>query len=96
MYGMQSCMMLALCKADPVPCIGHWIDMRAQLEFVCECFAQPGDSVRAWHVASAVRSGSDRSYLFRVGFIPSGSYRLYTFRQALPPSEGDPPNSMRA
>ena len=39
-----------------------------------------------------MRSGSDRSYLLRVGFIPS----LYTFRQAFPTNAGGPSKSMRA
>ena len=80
------------CVADPILCErSDWIDMRAQLAIVCERFAQLGDAVGVWPVASVVRSGSDRSYLFRAGFIPC----VYTFRRAMPSNAGDPPNSMR-
>ena len=63
------------CVADPILCERFdWIDTRAQLAIVCERFARPGDSVRARPVASAVRSGSDRSYL-----SPIPPSRVHTF-----------------
>ena len=70
--------------------------MRAQLVIVCERAARPRGAVRAWLGAIAQRSRSDRSYPLVHTFSESGSYCLYTFRQALPPSAGDPPKFVLA
>ena len=68
-YGMQ-------CVADPILCERpDWIDMRAQSAIVCERFARLRDAMRARPHATAVRSGSDRSYPPPHTSGP-GSYRL--------------------